>query len=73
MCLGAGAKVDIILSHHITNQDVENIINKKIDIILLAGGTDAVIVNVLYNLKLGQAKIKFLLFMQEINHAVMKL
>lgn len=60
VCLGAGAKVDIILSHHITNQDVENIINKKIDIILLAGGTDGGNSEcVLYNLKkLGQAKIK---------------
>ena len=57
MCLGAGAKVDIILSHHITNQDVENIINKKIDIILLAGGTDGGNSEcVLYNLKLDRQK-----------------
>lgn len=60
VCLGAGAKVDIILSHHITNEDVENIIKKKIDIILLAGGTDGGNSEcVLYNLrKLGEAHIK---------------
>ena len=40
VCLGAGAKVDLILSHHINKSEVNKIIEKKIDIILLAGGAD---------------------------------
>ena len=40
VCLGAGAKVDLVLSHHITKQEIQEIIDKSIDIILLAGGTD---------------------------------
>lgn len=40
VCLGAGGKVDLVLSHHITTREVENIKNSKIDIVLLAGGTD---------------------------------
>ena len=40
VCLGAGAKVELAFSHHLTSSDVQKIIDKKIDIILLAGGTD---------------------------------
>ena len=40
VCLGAGARVDLVLSHHINKKEVQSIIDKKIDIILLAGGTD---------------------------------
>jgi len=40
VCLGAGAKVELAFSHHLTNSDVDKIIEKKIDIILLSGGTD---------------------------------
>lgn len=40
VCLGAGAKVDLVLSHHITKKEVEMIKEKNIDIVLLAGGTD---------------------------------
>lgn len=40
VCLGAGAKVELAFSHHLTNDDVDKIIEKKIDIILLSGGTD---------------------------------
>ncbi len=40
VCLGAGAKVELAFSHHLTNADVDEIIEKKIDIILLSGGTD---------------------------------
>lgn len=40
VCLGAGAKVELAFSHHLTSSDVKKIIDKKIDIILLAGGTD---------------------------------
>lgn len=40
VCLGAGAKVELSFSHHLTNDDVQKIIDKKIDIILLSGGTD---------------------------------
>lgn len=40
VCLGAGAKVELAFSHHLTSDDVRQIIDKKIDIILLAGGTD---------------------------------
>lgn len=40
VCLGAGAKVELAFSHHLTSDDIKSIIDKKIDIILLAGGTD---------------------------------
>ncbi|MBI9008430.1 MAG: glutamate mutase L [Tenericutes bacterium] len=40
VCLGAGAKVDLILSHHITKAEVRKIMEEKIDIVLLAGGSD---------------------------------
>lgn len=40
VCLGAGAKVDLAFSHHLTNRNIDEIIDKKIDIILLCGGTD---------------------------------
>ncbi len=40
VCLGAGAKVDLVFSHHINRKEVQSIIDNKIDIILLAGGTD---------------------------------
>lgn len=60
VCLGAGAKVDMVLSHHITKSEVEKIIKMKIDIILLAGGTDGGNSEcVLYNCEmLGKAGIK---------------
>ena len=40
VCLGAGAKVELAFSHHLTSADIQKIIDRKIDIILLAGGTD---------------------------------
>lgn len=40
VCLGAGAKVDLAFSHHLTNEDIQRIKNDNIDIILLSGGTD---------------------------------
>lgn len=40
VCLGAGAKVDLAFSHHLTKKNIQQILNKKIDIILLSGGTD---------------------------------
>lgn len=40
VCLGAGAKVELILSHNINNAEVQSILEKKIDIILLAGGAN---------------------------------
>ena len=60
VCLGAGARVDLVLSHHINKKEVQSIIDKKIDIILLAGGTDGGNSEcVLYNAKmLGEAGIK---------------
>ena len=60
VCLGAGARVDLVLSHHINKKEVQSIIDKKIDIILLAGGTDGGNSEcVLYNARmLGEANIK---------------
>lgn len=60
VCLGAGAKVDLVLSHHINKREVQQIIDMNIDIILLAGGTDGGNSEcVLYNAKmLGEAGIK---------------
>ncbi len=40
VCLGAGAKVELAFSHHLTEKDIQAIIDKNIDIILLSGGTD---------------------------------
>lgn len=40
VCLGAGAKVELVFSHHLTNSELETLENAKIDIILLAGGAD---------------------------------
>jgi len=40
VCLGAGAKVDLVFSHYLNTKEAERIKNEKIDIILLAGGTD---------------------------------
>lgn len=40
VCLGAGAKVDLIFSHHINRSEVKEISDKNIDIVLLAGGAD---------------------------------
>ena len=40
VCLGAGAKVELVLSHNINLHEVEEIKNKNIDIILLAGGAN---------------------------------
>lgn len=60
VCLGAGAKVDLVLSHHLTNREIQKIIDKKIDIILLAGGTDGGNSEcALYNAEmLGKSEIK---------------
>ncbi len=40
VCLGAGAKVDLVFSHHINKSEAKQIIDGKIDIVLLAGGAD---------------------------------
>lgn len=40
VCLGAGAKVELTLDHHLNNSEIDLIKEKKIDIILLAGGTN---------------------------------
>lgn len=40
VCLGAGAKVELVLSHNINLHEVEEIKQKDIDIILLAGGAN---------------------------------
>lgn len=40
VCFGAGGKVELVFSHFMTVSDVQAIRDKKIDIILLAGGTD---------------------------------
>ena len=39
-CFGAGAKVDLVFSHYLNQDDIKQITEQKIDIILLAGGTD---------------------------------
>lgn len=59
-CFGAGGKVDLVLSHFINNNEVQKIIDKKIDIILLAGGIDGGNSEcVIFNAKmLGKAGIK---------------
>ncbi len=40
VCLGAGAKVELVLSHNINNAEVQSILDKDIDIVLLAGGAN---------------------------------
>ena len=40
VCLSAGGKVDLVFSHYLTNKEIAEITTKKIDIVLLAGGTD---------------------------------
>lgn len=40
VCLGAGGKVDLVFSNKLTSMEVEQIKQKNIDIVLLAGGTD---------------------------------
>ena len=40
VCLGAGAKVELVLSHNINHSEVQSILDKKIDIVLLAGGAN---------------------------------
>jgi uncharacterized protein (TIGR01319 family) len=60
VCLGAGAKVDLVFSHHLTKREVKQITEQQIDIILLAGGADGGNSEcVLYNCKmLGEAAVK---------------
>ena len=60
VCLGAGAKVDLVFSHHLTNGEIDSIVEKNIDIILLAGGTDGGNTEcAIYNCKaLGEKGIK---------------
>lgn len=60
VCLGAGAKVDLVFSHHLNQSEIDQIVEKKIDIILLAGGSDGGNSEaVIYNAeKLGRAGIK---------------
>jgi len=40
VCLGSGAKVELVLSHNINKSETQSIMDKNIDIILLAGGTN---------------------------------
>ncbi|MCF7933064.1 MAG: glutamate mutase L [Acholeplasmataceae bacterium] len=40
VCLGAGAKVELVLSHNINSHEVQQVIDKNIDIVLLAGGAN---------------------------------
>ena len=60
VCLGAGAKVDLVFSHHLNKNEIQQIIDKKIDIILLAGGSDGGnYESVLYNAELlGKSNIR---------------
>lgn len=60
VCLGAGAKVDLVFSHYLNTKEVERIKNENIDIVLLAGGTDGGNRDcVLYNAEiLGKVGIK---------------
>jgi len=39
-CLGAGALVNHVFSHHLSKKEIKTLKNADIDIILLAGGTD---------------------------------
>src|SRR6056297_1183931 len=60
VCLGAGAKVDLVFSHHLTKNEVKKIIEEDIDIILLSGGSDGGNTeNVIYNANLlGEMGVK---------------
>lgn len=60
VCLGAGAKVDLVFSHHLTRSEVKQIKESNIDIILLSGGSDGGNTeNVIYNAKLlGESNIQ---------------
>jgi uncharacterized protein (TIGR01319 family) len=60
VCLGAGAKVDLVFSHHLNSGEIQQIVDKQIDIILLAGGADGGnYESVLYNAEiLGKSNIK---------------
>ncbi|MDA3932709.1 MAG: methylaspartate mutase accessory protein GlmL [Tenericutes bacterium] len=60
VCLGAGAKVDLVFSHHLTRKETKQIIEEDIDIILLSGGVDGGnSENVIYNAKLlGEMGVK---------------
>jgi len=40
VCLGAGAKVELVLSHHINQAEIQSILDHNIDIVLLAGGAN---------------------------------
>jgi uncharacterized protein (TIGR01319 family) len=40
VCLGAGAKVELVLSHNVNRSEIQSILDKKIDIVLLAGGAN---------------------------------
>lgn len=40
VCLGAGAKVELVLSHKANKREIQQIIDKNIDIVLLAGGAN---------------------------------
>jgi len=40
VCLGAGGKVSMVYSHHLTHKEAESVRDGAIDIVLLAGGTD---------------------------------
>jgi len=40
VCLGAGAKVELVISHHMNKSEVQKIMGKNIDIVLLAGGAN---------------------------------
>jgi uncharacterized protein (TIGR01319 family) len=59
-CFGAGGKVELVFSHFITSKDVEKIKDKKIDIVLLAGGIDGGNrESVIYNArKLGEGNVR---------------
>lgn len=60
VCLGAGAKVDLVFSHHLTKREVERIKNEDIDIVLLSGGSDGGnSENVIFNAELlGKMNVK---------------
>ena len=60
VCLGAGAKVDLVFSHHLTRNEVKSIFDEDIDIILLSGGSDGGNTeNVTYNANLlGEMGVK---------------
>jgi len=40
VCLGAGAKVELVISNNMNKMELQSIIDQKIDIILLAGGAN---------------------------------